>query len=185
MMSSLLFYHKKENPSLASLTVRGGGLERFCSERPGGAAATSESREPVKLCPATSSEGEKSRSRGGGRGCEPPLPPFFLWGELFLLLLVRGEGKYEGGREHPIVLPDALHTAHTYYVRASVPQCSRLCIRSLTARRIPQWTRRESNPQGISVFKTLPPYLAHPVILFRITGRRIRPRADGRPVASS
>jgi len=63
-MSSLLFYHKKENPSLASLTVRGGGLKRFCSERPGGAAATSESREPVKLCPATSSKGGKVEVAG-------------------------------------------------------------------------------------------------------------------------
>ncbi len=32
-------------------------------------------------------------------------PPFFLWGELFLLLLVRGEGKYEGGAGAPHCAP--------------------------------------------------------------------------------
>lgn len=37
-------------------------------------------------------------------------------------------------------------------------------------------------PARRTVFKTLPPYLAHPVILFRITGRRIKPGADGRPL---
>lgn len=122
MMSSLLFYHKKEKPLTLAIENEGRcGLKRFCSERPGGAAATSESREPVKLCPATSSEGERSRSRDGGRGCEPPLPPFFLWGELFLLLLVRGEGKYEGaGAPHCAPGRTIQHTAP----RAAVPKYS-------------------------------------------------------------
>lgn len=102
MMSSLLFYHKKENPSLASLTVRGGGLKRFCSERPGGAAATSESREPVKLCPATLSKGGESQ----GHGAEEER---YGWTGTLSLLLCGGAylGALPG--EYPIVLPDALH----------------------------------------------------------------------------
>ena len=39
----------------------------------------------------------KSRGRGAeGGDANLPCPPFFFVGELFLLLLVRGEGKYEG-----------------------------------------------------------------------------------------
>ena len=70
------------------------------------------------------------------------------------------------GREHPIVLPDALHTAHTYYVRASVPQCSSLCIR---------FPQRDAYPSGCDGNRTRYGLLAkpwpvdlrpHPTILF-------------------
>lgn len=76
-----------------------------------------------------------------------------------------------GGREHPIVLPDALHTAH--YVRASVPQCSRLCIRSRSAMHTPV------DVTGIEPAKAslqnlgLPNLLStHPTILFWLGNRR-------------
>ena len=76
-----------------------------------------------------------------------------------------------GGREHPIVLPDALHTAH--YVRASVPQCSRLCIRSRSAMHTPSErdgnrTRRPLGFGGPTVSRAH----AHDSF-FRTTGRGI------------
>ena len=49
MMSSLLFYHKKENPLTGVIDSEGcGGLKRFCSELISTVrkTATSESREP-------------------------------------------------------------------------------------------------------------------------------------------
>ncbi len=76
------------------------------------------------------------------------------------------------GREHPIVLPDALHTAHTYYVRASVPQCSSLCIR---------FPQRDAYPSGCDGNRTRYGLLAkpwpvdlrpHPTIFFWLGNRR-------------
>ena len=165
MMSFLLFYHKKEKPLTLAIENEGRcGLKRFCSEQPRGAAATSESREPVKLCTATSSEGEKSRSRGGGRGCEPPLPPFFLWGELFLLLLVRGEGKYEGAGA-PHCAPGL--TTHCALRTRAFPSVA------LSMHPLPQ---RDAYPSGCDGSRTraipglqnpgLPPISTHPTILF-------------------
>ena len=85
MMSFLLFYHKKEKPLTLAIENEGRcGLKRFCSEQPRGAAATSESREPVKLCPATLSKGGESQ----GHGAEEER---YGWtGTLSLLLLCGG-----------------------------------------------------------------------------------------------
>lgn len=68
----------------------------------------------------------RRKGKGRGRGTEGgdanlPCPPFFLWGELFLLLLVRGEGKYEGaGAPHCAPGRTIQHTAP----RAAVPKYS-------------------------------------------------------------
>ena len=119
MMSSLLFYHKKENPLTGIIDSEGRRAQAvllrivLCVE----GNSTSESREPKSLCPATSSKGGKSRSRGGGRGCEPTFAPLFFVGELLLLLLVRGEGKYEGA--------GALHCAPGRYTYSAVVYASR------------------------------------------------------------
>lgn len=98
MMSSLLFYHKKENPLTLAIENEGrGGLKLFCSERPGGAANDEQNSRIRKFVPRDLVERGESRGRGAeGGDANLPCPPFFLWGELFLLLLVRGEGKYEG-----------------------------------------------------------------------------------------
>lgn len=113
----------------------------------------------------------RRKGKGRGRGTEGgdanlPCPPFFLWGELFLLLLVRGEGKYEGA--------GAPHCAPGRYTYSAVVYASRfpyamhtpvdvtgiepardLCLQGL----------------GLSTFDT------HPTILFWLGNRRPR---DGR-----
>lgn len=72
---------------------------------------------PLSYAPRPRRKGGKSRSRGGGRGCEPPLLPLFFVGELLLLLLVRGEGKYEGA--------GALYCAPGRYTYSAVVYASR------------------------------------------------------------
>ena len=168
MMSSLLFYHKKENPLTGVIDSEGcGGLKRFCSELSSALRTTSlrvKLANPKVGAPRPRRKGGKSRSRGGGRGREPPLPPFFLWGELFLLLLVRGEGKYEGAGA-PHCAPGL--TTHCALRTRAFPSVA------LSMHPLPQ---RDAYPSGCDGSRTraipglqnpgLPPISTHPTILF-------------------
>ena len=74
--------HPKKGEIPASSLTRGGGLKRFCSERPGGTAATSESRESGGLRPRDQMKNARlpggGWSRGGGLYSHSDLlsPPF-------------------------------------------------------------------------------------------------------------
>lgn len=72
---------------------------------------------PLSYAPRPRRKGE-SRGRGAeGGDANLPLPPLFFVGELLLLLLVRGEGKYEGA--------GALHCAPGRYTYSAVVYASR------------------------------------------------------------
>ena len=84
MMSSLLFYHKKENPLTGVIDSEGRRVQAvllrivLCVEDN---FSTSETREPKSWCPATSSKGGKVEVAGRREGMRTSLaPPFFLWG---------------------------------------------------------------------------------------------------------
>ena len=81
MMSSLLFYHKKENPSLASLTVRGVvGSSGSARSGPEGLLLRVNLANLLSYAPRPRRKG-KSRGRGAeGGDANLPCPPFFLWG---------------------------------------------------------------------------------------------------------
>ena len=132
-----------------------GRLKRFCSERPGGAAATSESREPVKLCLATSSKGGKVEVAGrrkrdmDGRVLSP---------SSFAEELISGLSREDEGAGAPHCAPG----------RATFPSVAVYASRFPYAMHTPSECGGFA-PTGFELWR-LTPTRAHSVILFRTTG---------------
>ena len=130
---------------------------------------------PLSYAPRPRRKG-KSRGRGAeGGDANLPCPPFFLWGELFLLLLVRGEGKYEGAGA-PHCAPGL--TTHCALRTRAFPSVA------LSMHPLPQ---RDAYPSGCDGSRTraipglqnpgLPPISTHPTILFGL-GNLTQGRTD-------
>ena len=159
-------------PSLASLTVRGGELKRFCSESSSALRATLRVNlaSPKVCAPRPRRKGE-SRGRGAeGGDANLPLPPFFLWGELLLLLLVRGEGKYEGA--------GALHCAPGRYTYSAVVYASRFPY----AMHTPSECDGDRTHRSLGL-ETRPPPPGRTLYDSFLTGESDPVWADGHPIA--
>lgn len=170
MMSSLLFYHKKENPSLSPLRMRGVvGSSGSARSGPEGLLPRVNLANPEVCAPRL--EENVARPRGGGRIGTSFLP---LLGEF-----IPGLSREDEGAGAPHCAPGrATRTA-----RAMFPKYSRLCVRaSHSATHTPSECDgdRTHKPLGL---ETRPPSRAHTLRFFSgLPAGEIRPGADGRPL---